>query len=102
MLNRLRTNAFPSMRPDPRHAISSLPSRHYKYRFWCVDGPFNGQRLDYRGKHVRVRVYLKPLGGNPGRPDEKTPISGEYQHTWRHLGNKQGYEHFYQWHGLEV
>lgn len=88
-----QTNQQHPMAPNPRWAISSLPSRHYKHQFWCVDGPFDGQRLDYRGKRVRLRVGVQPNG---------IVISGEYKHTWRHLGNRQGYEHYYQWYGPEV
>lgn len=89
MLNRSQASPTLPRRSRGSHAIAK-PSRHFGQQFWCADGPFHGKRSPYRGKRVQVKATLKATGRE---------TIGEYRHTWRHLGNRQGYLHYYQWYG---
>jgi hypothetical protein len=80
--------------PSPAIRPQSKPSRHYGTEFWFIDGPFDGRKSGYRGR--RVRVILGLIERPKQRP---TSVFGEYVHQSRPLGDKLGYEHYYQWFG---
>lgn len=86
MRGRLATSWIPV---GPLHRrIISKPSKHYGTDLWCYDGPMNGRMVQYRGKRIRITLEY-----------HEVKATGEYVHMSRPVGNRQGYEQYYQWYG---
>jgi hypothetical protein len=72
--------------------IRATPSKLRGRLVRAIGGPADGTKMSYYGRVRLVRTGVREIA-----PGSQVPVYGRYVHATIPRGNREGYEHVYQW-----